>query len=112
MNTDLAAKHAKLAKELFICRRRVRRAHRLSGMNILLLSEYCDDEGEVLRASGRAGERILARFLCWFIHASIPIYISSFSQYFPNMRNERANIIEKYEGFEVLISPSYVPNSH
>jgi len=46
-------------------------------------------------------------FLCWFIHASIPIYISSFSQYFRNMRNERASIIEKYEEFEVLISLSY-----
>jgi len=41
-----------------------------------------------------------------FIHVSSPLYISAFSQYFRNMRNERANIIEKYEEFEVLISLS------
>ena len=106
MNTDLAANHAKCAKEQFSSKRRVRRAHRLSGMNILLSSGHGNDEGEELRTSGRAGERILARVPCLLIHTGIPICISSFSQYIRNMRNEGANIVEKYEGFEVLISPS------
>ena len=78
--TDLAAKHAKCAKGSLICSR-VRRAHRLPGVNMLLQSEYGDDEGEDLCVFDRAGELIFARISCWLSMLTV-LYIFPL---FPNI---------------------------